>query len=64
MAIFWVGCGWRGIELLEGGARDVEVNLLWDRIHFWDSLWPLVSSEVRGGSFQDILYDWNSAVHY
>ncbi|BBN68616.1 hypothetical protein Prudu_500S000100, partial [Prunus dulcis] len=23
------------------GARDVEVDLIWDRLRFWDSLWPL-----------------------
>lgn len=33
-------------------ARGQDVDQLWDRVHFWASLWVLVSSQFRDYSFR------------
>lgn len=59
LAIFWavwMEGYWRYFE----GARIVEMDLLWDEVHFWASLWSSVSSEFRDYSIHAISYDCNS----
>lgn len=43
LALFWV-VGWRGKKYLREAGGE---NQLWDRFHFWASLWASLSSEFR-----------------
>lgn len=61
MAVFWVVWGERNRIIFYNFKGD-EIDQLWDRIHFWASLWASSSSEFKDISFQLIHLDWNAVI--